>query len=69
MLYPSNSSERLVHIADDIPLVKDICGADGNVVDNFRVDESIYRYRIVLWATIDNVLIGAAICFVCKTST
>lgn len=54
-------SERLVHVADKVPLIKDISGADGKVVGNFRVDEFIYLYRIVLRATIDNLLIGAAV--------
>lgn len=50
--------ERLIHIADDIPLVKDISGTHGVVVGGFKVNES--KDRVVLCATIDNLLKGAA---------
>lgn len=50
--------ERLVHIADDIPLVKEIGGTHGVVIGGFKVNES--QDRVVLCATIDNLLKGAA---------
>lgn len=50
--------ERLVHVADDIPLVKEISGTHGVVIGGFKVSES--KDRVVLCATIDNLLKGAA---------
>ncbi|QLQ80589.1 hypothetical protein HG537_0D05900 [Torulaspora globosa] len=51
-------NEKLVHIADDIPLVKEISGTHGVVIGGFKVNES--KDRVVLCATIDNLLKGAA---------
>lgn len=51
-------NERLVHIADDIPLVKDISGTHGVVVGGFKVNDA--QDRVVICATIDNLLKGAA---------
>ncbi|KOH00020.1 bifunctional acetylglutamate kinase/N-acetyl-gamma-glutamyl-phosphate reductase [Saccharomyces eubayanus] len=50
--------ERLVHVIDDIPLVKDIGGTHGAVIGGFKVNDA--QDRIVICATIDNLLKGAA---------
>lgn len=50
--------ERLVHIANDVPLVKDIGGTHGVVVGGFKVNDA--QDRVVICATIDNLLKGAA---------
>lgn len=52
------SGEELVHIADDIPLVKDISGTHGVVIGGFKVNDA--QDRVVICATIDNLLKGAA---------
>ncbi|QLG73873.1 hypothetical protein HG535_0F03840 [Zygotorulaspora mrakii] len=51
-------SEELVHIGDDIPLVKDISGTHGVVIGGFKVNDA--QDRVVVCATIDNLLKGAA---------
>ena len=50
--------EKLVHVIDDIPLVKDIEGTHGAVIGGFKVNDA--QDRIVICATIDNLLKGAA---------
>lgn len=50
--------EELIHIAEDIPLVKDISGTHGVVVGGFKVNDA--QDRVVVCATIDNLLKGAA---------
>ncbi|SCV99891.1 LAFE_0B04786g1_1 [Lachancea fermentati] len=50
--------EKLVHIAEDIPLVKNISGTHGVLVGGFKVNDA--QDRVVVCATIDNLLKGAA---------
>ncbi|KAL2711105.1 Acetylglutamate kinase [Kluyveromyces marxianus] len=52
------ANEKLVHVADDIPLVKDVSGTHGVVVGGFKVNDA--GDRVVVCATIDNLLKGAA---------
>ena len=52
------ANEKLVHVADDIPLVKDVSGTHGVVVGGFKVNDA--KDRVVVCATIDNLLKGAA---------
>ncbi|SCU85975.1 LADA_0D11276g1_1 [Lachancea dasiensis] len=52
------ANERLVNIADDIPLVKNISGTHGVLVGGFKVNDN--QDRVVVCATIDNLLKGAA---------
>lgn len=51
-------NEKLVRVLDDIPLVKDISGTHGVVVGGFKVNDA--KDRVVVCATIDNLLKGAA---------
>lgn len=50
--------EKLVHVIDDIPLVKDIKGTHGVVIGGFKLNDA--EDRVVVCATIDNLLKGAA---------
>ncbi|AEY96155.1 FADL062Wp [Eremothecium gossypii FDAG1] len=50
--------ERLVTIADDVPLVRAIAGSHGVVIGGFKVNRS--QDRVVVVGTIDNLLKGAA---------
>ncbi|CAI4038542.1 hypothetical protein SMKI_05G1530 [Saccharomyces mikatae IFO 1815] len=50
--------EKLVHVIDDIPLVKDIGGTHGVVIGGFKLNNA--QDRVVVCATIDNLLKGAA---------
>ena len=50
--------EKLVHVIDDIPLVKDIEGTHGVVIGGFKLNDA--EDRVVVCATIDNLLKGAA---------
>lgn len=50
--------EELVHISEDVPLVKDISGTHGVVIGGFKVNDA--QDRVVVCATIDNLLKGAA---------
>ncbi|CAL9734087.1 hypothetical protein MOSE0_D04346 [Monosporozyma servazzii] len=50
--------EPLVKIIDDIPLVKDIKGSHGVVVGGFKLNDACDR--VVVCATIDNLLKGAS---------
>ncbi|KAK9237907.1 Aspartate/glutamate/uridylate kinase [Lipomyces kononenkoae] len=50
--------EPLIQVAQDIPLVKDIAGKHGVVIGGFGVHSS--QPRVVVVATIDNLLKGAA---------
>ncbi|CAI4060284.1 bifunctional acetylglutamate kinase/N-acetyl-gamma-glutamyl-phosphate reductase SKDI_05G1460 [Saccharomyces kudriavzevii IFO 1802] len=50
--------EKLVHVTDDIPLVKDIGGTHGVAIGGFKLNDA--QDRIVVCATIDNLLKGAA---------
>lgn len=50
--------ETLVHIIDDVPLVKDIAGTHGVVIGGFKLNDA--RDRVVVCGTIDNLLKGAA---------
>ncbi|CCH60265.1 hypothetical protein TBLA_0C04690 [Henningerozyma blattae CBS 6284] len=50
--------EKLVHIQSDIPLVRDIMGTHGVVIGGFKVNDE--QDRLVVVATIDNLLKGAA---------
>ncbi|CDO93083.1 unnamed protein product [Kluyveromyces dobzhanskii CBS 2104] len=52
------ANEKLVHVAGDIPLVKDVSGTHGVVVGGFKVNDA--GDRVVVCATIDNLLKGAA---------
>ncbi|CCD25304.1 bifunctional acetylglutamate kinase/N-acetyl-gamma-glutamyl-phosphate reductase NDAI_0E04870 [Naumovozyma dairenensis CBS 421] len=52
------ADEKLVHVIDDIPLVKDIKGTHGVVIGGFKVNDA--QDRVVVCATIDNLLKGAA---------
>lgn len=51
-------NEKLVHVIDDIPLVKDIEGTHGVVIGGFKLNNA--QDRVVVCATIDNLLKGAA---------
>ncbi|CCE64915.1 hypothetical protein TPHA_0J00930 [Tetrapisispora phaffii CBS 4417] len=50
--------EQLVYVKDDVPLVKDIAQTHGIMVGGFKVNDA--HDRIVVVATIDNLLKGAA---------
>lgn len=50
--------ETLVHVIDDIPLVKDISGTHGVVIGGFKLNDT--KDRVVVCGTIDNLLKGAA---------
>ncbi|CCF60706.1 hypothetical protein KAFR_0L00980 [Kazachstania africana CBS 2517] len=50
--------EKLVHVIDDIPLVKDIKGTHGVVIGGFKLNDA--KDRVVVCATLDNLLKGAA---------
>ncbi|CCK72779.1 bifunctional acetylglutamate kinase/N-acetyl-gamma-glutamyl-phosphate reductase KNAG_0L01590 [Huiozyma naganishii CBS 8797] len=50
--------ERLVKVIDDVPLVKDIKGTHGVVIGGFKLSDA--GDRVVICATIDNLLKGAA---------
>ncbi|QHS72855.1 bifunctional acetylglutamate kinase/N-acetyl-gamma-glutamyl-phosphate reductase [Saccharomyces paradoxus] len=50
--------EKLVHVINDIPLVKDIEGTHGVVIGGFKLNNA--EDRVVVCATIDNLLKGAA---------
>lgn len=50
--------ETLVKIIDDVPLVKDIKGTHGVVIGGFKLNDA--GDRIVVCATIDNLLKGAS---------
>lgn len=52
------AGEQLVHVTGEAPLVKDIAGKHGIVVGGFGV--SSRQDRVVVVATIDNLLKGAA---------
>lgn len=52
------NNELLVHIDEDIPLVKNISGTHGVAVGGFKVNDA--QDRVVVCATIDNLLKGAA---------
>ena len=52
------AGEKLVHVIEDVPLVKDIEGTHGVVIGGFKVND--LKDRIVVCATIDNLLKGAA---------
>lgn len=52
------NNELLVHIDEDIPLVKNISGTHGIAVGGFKVNDA--QDRVVVCATIDNLLKGAA---------
>ncbi|GMM56311.1 bifunctional acetylglutamate kinase/N-acetyl-gamma-glutamyl-phosphate reductase [Maudiozyma humilis] len=52
------AGEKLVHVQHDIPLVRDISGTHGAAVGGFKVNDA--GDRIVVCATIDNLLKGAA---------
>lgn len=52
------AGEKLVKVTGEPPLVKDIAGQHGVVVGGFGVHSS--RNRVVVCATIDNLLKGAA---------
>ncbi|KAK9388207.1 Aspartate/glutamate/uridylate kinase, partial [Lipomyces mesembrius] len=52
------TGEPLVKVTQDIPLVKDIAGKHGVVIGGFGVHSS--QPRVVVVATIDNLLKGAA---------
>ncbi|EDO14539.1 hypothetical protein Kpol_259p2 [Vanderwaltozyma polyspora DSM 70294] len=51
-------NERLVHVKEDIPLVRDIAGTHGVMVGGFKLNDT--QDRVVICATIDNLLKGAA---------
>lgn len=51
-------NEKLVCVRDDIPFVKDISGTHGVVIGGFKLNNA--RDRVVVCATIDNLLKGAA---------
>ena len=50
--------EKLITISGEAPLVKDISGKHGVVVGGFAVNSN--EDRVVIVATIDNLLKGAA---------
>ncbi|CAB4254012.1 similar to Saccharomyces cerevisiae YER069W ARG5,6 Protein that is processed in the mitochondrion to yield acetylglutamate kinase and N-acetyl-gamma-glutamyl-phosphate reductase [Maudiozyma barnettii] len=50
--------EKLVHVQKDVPLVKDISGTHGVAIGGFKVNDA--GDRVVVCATIDNLLKGAA---------
>lgn len=50
--------EKLVKVVDEIPLVKDIAGTHGVVIGGFKLNEG--GDRVVVCATIDNLLKGAS---------
>lgn len=52
------AGEKLVKVQKDIPLVKDISGTHGVVIGGFKVNDA--GDRVVVCATIDNLLKGAA---------
>lgn len=52
------AGEKLIHVTGEAPLVKDISGKHGVVVGGFGV--SSRQDRVVVVATIDNLLKGAA---------
>lgn len=51
-------NEKLVHIQTDVPLVKDIFETHGVVIGGFNVNAN--QDRLIVVATIDNLLKGAA---------
>ncbi|CAN3485322.1 hypothetical protein DICA1_F25422 [Diutina catenulata] len=52
------AGEQLIHVTGDIPLVRDISGKHGIVIGGFAVNSK--EDRVVVNATIDNLLKGAA---------
>lgn len=52
------AGEKLVHVQTEIPLVRDISGTHGAAIGGFKVNDA--GDRIVVCATIDNLLKGAA---------
>ncbi|SCU82588.1 LANO_0B06832g1_1 [Lachancea nothofagi CBS 11611] len=52
------ANERLVNVADDVPLVKNISGTHGVLIGGFKVNDA--KDRVVVCAAIDNLLKGAA---------